>query len=357
MFMGKPPARVETEWSLNAGLKRQPKSLAMKHYQENTFTRIAPRALTVFLAFVSISVMAATPFSKIVTFGDSLSDTGNAYHLTGGLYPPSPPHAAGRICDGELWVEHLANTLGMKLGVEDQYAVAGARTDSGNFNALFGLVMLEDTGLQSQVKAYLEDAGAAGADPEALHTLWIGANDIFTTLFFGDKPINQTIQQAVQSTAQTVAKLHSRGARHILVANLPDLGLTPFGQSMGPVFSAQLSALTEGYNAGLKQALDALDASGIRTIRLDTAGLIREIVANPAAFGLQNVTDQALVDEENPKDYLFWNDVHPTSAGHRAVAARTVEELVAFYSPREGRGNGPGLVNSLNGLVKASGKK
>jgi phospholipase/lecithinase/hemolysin len=166
--------------------------------------------------------------------------------------------------------------------------------------------------------------------------------------------MSQTIVQAVQNTAEAVATLHSRGARHILVANLPDLGLTPFGRSLGPQFSAQLSALTNGYNAGLQQALDALEASGIRTIRLDAAALIRDIVAMPAAFGLLDVTGQALEDEENPKDYLFWNEVHPTSAGHHAVAVRTVKELVAFYSPRKGRGDGPGLVNSLNGLVRAS---
>lgn len=325
----------------------------MKRYQQNAFTRIAPRVLTLFMALVSMSTMAATPFSKIVTFGDSLSDTGNAYDLTGGLYPPSPPNAQGRICDGEIWVEHLAKLLGMELDGDDQYAVAGARTDTGNFNAYFGLFMLDDTGFQSQVDAYLEDSGAAGADPDALHLIWIGANDIFTTLTFSGN-MGQTVAQAVQNTAQQIAKLHSNGARHIFVANLPDLGLTPFGRSLGPQFSAQLSGLTDMYNAGLKQALDALDADGIKTIRLDTAALIREIVAFPAAFGLVNVTGQALVDEENPNDYLFWNDVHPTSAGHRAVADRAVKELVASYSPRKGRGDGPGLVNSLNGLAKAS---
>lgn len=329
----------------------------MKHYLRNTFTRIAPCIATVFLALVSVSVMAATPFSKIVTFGDSLSDTGQAYALTGGNFPLSPPNYKGRICDGPIWVEHLATTLGMKLEVKDQFAVAGARTDSGNLNAYAGVVVLGNTGLQTQVESYLKAAGPAGADPDALYLIWIGANDIFTTLVFRDKLMNQTIMEAVQNTAKAVATLHSRGARHILVANLPDLGLTPFGRSMGPAGSAGLSGLTNAYNASLQQALDALDASsGIRTIPLDSAALIRDIVASPAAFGLLNVTDQALVDEENPKDYLFWNEVHPTSAAHRAVSARAVEALLDFYSPMKGRGNGPGLVNSLNGLVRASTK-
>ena len=240
----------------------------------------------------------------------------------------------------------------MELQPEDQYAVAGARTDQDNFNAIF-IPPLAGTGLQSQIATYLTDSGPGGADPAALHTVWIGANDLFTTLTFGGN-MGLTIQQGVQNTAQSVVALASHGARHILVANLPDLGLTPFGLATGPQGSAQLSYLTNVYNAGLKQALDSLENAGIRTIRLDAAGLIREIAANPAAFGLVNATDQAFGSGNNAAGYLFWDSVHPTTAGHQIVANRAVKELVAFYSSRRGRGAGPGLVNSLNGLVRAS---
>ena len=36
-------------------------------------------------------------YSKIVVFGDGLSDRGQFGFLTGNKYPPSPPFAAGRI--------------------------------------------------------------------------------------------------------------------------------------------------------------------------------------------------------------------------------------------------------------------
>lgn len=91
------------------------------------------------------------------------------------MFPENP-----RISNGALWTEYLAETLGMELQPEDQYAVAGARTDQDNFNAIF-IPPLAGTGLESQVATYLND----GADPAALHTIWIGANDIFTTLTFG----------------------------------------------------------------------------------------------------------------------------------------------------------------------------
>lgn len=306
-------------------------------------------------ASLALSVAAAAeskPFSKIVTFGDSLSDTGNAFRYTGGFYPAAPPNAPGRIGNGKIWVEYLADSLGMELKPENQYAVAGARTDQNNFMVNFGLP-LAHTGLKSQVEEFLHDSGPGGADPNAIYTVWIGANDIFTTLSFGGD-MNLTVYRAIQNTAQVVGNLASHGARHIVVANLPDLGLTPFGLSLGVGFSLQLSGLTNAYNAGLAQALDALDGYGIRTIRLDAAGLIREIAAAPAAFGLVNVTDQAVNAGGDASRFLFWDGVHPTTAGHKIVAARAVTELVAFYSPRQGRGNGPGLVNSLHGRVAAS---
>jgi len=220
-----------------------------------TVVRATARTLTAAVVFSAATALASGPFSKIVTFGDSLSDTGNAYRLTGGAYPPSPPNAPGRIGNGPLWTEHLAENLGMTLSAEDQYAVAGARTDTGNLNMFFGLAVLANTGLQSQVGAYLAEAGPGGVDPDALHTVWIGPNDIFTTLALGGN-MNLTVYSAVQNTTQAVVALATNGARHILVANLPDLGLTPFGLAQPPMVSASLSQLSDAYNGLLNQALD-----------------------------------------------------------------------------------------------------
>ena len=44
-------------------------------------------------------------------FGDSLSDNGNLFDMTGGLAPPSPPYFDGRFPNGPVWVEHLDKML------------------------------------------------------------------------------------------------------------------------------------------------------------------------------------------------------------------------------------------------------
>ena len=169
-----------------------------------------------------------------------------------------------------------------------------------------------------------------------------------------------TVYNAIQNTAQAVVDLASHGARHIVVVNLPDLGLTPFGQSLGSNFSFQLTFLTDAYNAGLKQALDSLDTLGIPTVRVDSAGLISEVSEDPAAFGLVNASDAAVNSGNDPDGYLFWDDVHPTTVGHAIIADQVIDDLVAFFSshPGHGRGqrNGHGKLLPLNGRVRAPGR-
>ncbi len=77
---------------------------------------------------VSRSAQSAT-FDSIVAFGDSLSDKGNLYSLTGDTIPPSPPYYQGRFSNGPVWVEDVAKYLGIPLA---DYALGGANTDNTN---------------------------------------------------------------------------------------------------------------------------------------------------------------------------------------------------------------------------------
>ena len=52
--------------------------------------------------------------SEIITFGDSLVDTGNFSLATGGAIPPAPLYFNGRFSNGPVWVEQLANQLGAR---------------------------------------------------------------------------------------------------------------------------------------------------------------------------------------------------------------------------------------------------
>ncbi len=55
---------------------------------------------------------------------------------------------------------------------------------------------------------------------------------------------------------------------------------------------------------------------------LDALDLLRRAESNPAQFGLSDVTNEGILSG-NPAapGFLFWDDVHPTTAGHALIAA------------------------------------
>src|SRR6266481_3610938 len=135
------------------------------------------------------------PFDRIVVFGTSLSDPGNAFLLTGqnvsapsygmsGLslvtLIPDFPYAAGRnhFSNGPTWVEQLAAPIGLSWSVKpayvqsiagsSNYAVGGARARDG---------VAGEVSLSQQVTHFLRDAGPQ-ASSRALYVIEIGGNDV-----------------------------------------------------------------------------------------------------------------------------------------------------------------------------------
>ena len=142
--------------------------------------------------------------------------------------------------------------------------------------------------------------------------------------------------------------------RHIVIFNLPDLGSVPFSQSLGPVVRGALTFLSGQYNAQLALALDGVStAYDVNIVEVDAFAIINLLIASPAEFGLENVTQPARDCVGCDLDtYLFFDFVHPTTYGHGLIAEFAAEAMVDHYSPRKGKGYGPGTVNSLKGLAK-----
>ena len=55
----------------------------------------------------------AASFTEMYIFGDSLSDTGNIFDFTAGNIPPSPPFFEGRFSNRLIWIDYLAEDLGL----------------------------------------------------------------------------------------------------------------------------------------------------------------------------------------------------------------------------------------------------
>jgi outer membrane lipase/esterase len=289
-------------------------------------------------------------FDGIVVFGDSLSDPGNVFALTGqySVRPfapiPSAPYAIGGLhfTNGETWVERLSRRLGSPTGagpavrapaVYTNYAFGGARARPGGPSA--------SPDLGAQIAMYFTNRGAT-ADPDALHVVWLGANDVRDALeALAVDPTGATsmsiVQAAITAIASNAVTLWSAGARTLLVPNVPNLALTPaIAAQPAPVrgAAAQLSA---GYNAALAQALQGLESlPGLRVMRLDVHALLGSVVAAPSVYGLANTAEPCLrfgvlVDAicAAPWRYAFWDAIHPTAAVHRILA----EQALATVAP------------------------
>ncbi len=290
------------------------------------------------------------PFSHLFVFGDSLSDTGNLYRLSGG-YPP-PPYVDGRFCNGPLWVEYLAASLGMEYQPADNFAVAGATT--GTFNSNNGIAGKEYPGLQDEIASFT--AMSSVSEPErALYVIAAGANDFSVALAAGVSPAT-LIGNGVSNTVAAIQRVWGAGARFILVMNVPDVGVTPLAHEMGVGVPVMLTQLSAAYDQTLGLALEQLAEAGIPTIRLDAFSVLDEMVNTPEVYGFTNVTLAYLSvpPGTDPDQFLFWDLWHPTTGAHEVLAKEALEQLVSAFSPSNGKGASAARANALHGLVNAS---
>lgn len=296
-------------------------------------------------AFFAASAVSAQDYDRVVVFGDSLSDPGNAFVLTANVsippfqLIPDAPYARGgmHFTNGRTWIEQLAGELGVQRSagpallkplVFSNYAVGGAAArPGGSFD------------LTTQVNLFLNDfSGAAPSD--ALYVVYAGGNDARDALaVLATDPTGAEslaiLQGALAAVRDNLLRLQAAGARHFLVPNVPDLSLVPAVRLQGPGVQVAARWIASSYNTGLDVVLTGLQgAVGMDIKRLDVFALLNEIVAAPGAFDLSNVDQPCIVPGttvhpfcDNPDQYLFWDGIHPTRAGHRILAGRAAVAL------------------------------
>ena len=294
--------------------------------------QILATGFVLFSFLLPLKAVAAS-IDRIYVFGDSLSDTGNVFNLTGGFSPKAPPYYPGRFSNGPIWVDALANKLGLAPALVTE--LSGGAKSSDGINFAFGGATSGTNnvagplpGLQTEINFFKSGLAATNqsADSEALYIVWAGGND-----YLGGGVTDPTGPISNISTA--VTSLFNVGARNFLVANLPDLGKAPVGLSGGIAVSNGLNQLTGFHNLGLSQSLAELSKSltGINLKSLNINSLFNDVITNKEKFGFTNVTNSCLTNYDgpldsnydicdNPDSYLFWDNIHPTAAGHKLVA-------------------------------------
>lgn len=301
-----------------------------------SFNRPMLSVLATALALAAAPAFAQSQYSDTIFFGDSLTDSG---HFRPALIQVAGPAAAGlgrfTTNPGPVWAEFLANFYGTAAVSANQggtnYAVGGARSGINTTGALGPI-----PSVTTQLTSYLTSRGGV-ADPNALYTVWSGANDLFAVA--AGAPAAQTIGAAVTSQITAIGALQQAGARYVIVPTIPDLGKTPLFLSQGAAGSAGGTQLATSYNSAL---FGGLASSGLRVIPLDTFSLIGEISASPSTYGFTNVTGTAcgavssltcssgnFVTPSAAETYAFADGVHPTTGAHRIIGQYAVSVLEA----------------------------
>jgi phospholipase/lecithinase/hemolysin len=292
-------------------------------------------------------VTAGATYDGVVVFGTSLSDSGNAFALAGGnntppdywvdaVLSPFAPYARGghHLSNGATWIEQIARPLGLAGSVQPafrstsatamNFAIAEARArDHGGLNQL-----------ATQLAAFFQRTGGF-ASPDSLYAVEMGSNDVndaLRALLVGGDP-SAILDAASTAVATSIGALYGAGARHFVVWNVPDLGLTPAARAVDQQTSgvaALLTQFTVAFNAMLDADLAGLALlPGIDIVRVDAFATIHEVVLMPHLFGLTNVTSACITPGvppftcRQPDDFLFWDGLHPTQAGHAILAAET----------------------------------
>ena len=293
--------------------------------------------------FFAASLHAQQDYSELVIFGDSLSDPGNAFVLTGdsSIPPyeliPNAPYARGghHFTNGDTWVEKLARDLNQNTGPAlrtpkafSNYAVGGARARDA------GLISLT-----TEVGLFISNTGNL-IPGDALYVVFIGGNDIrdaivaLATDASGAASI-AIIEAAVSAIYDNISALIASGATDFLIVNGPDLSLVPAVALQGENAQYFARLLSNEFNAGLTVILDILSqdpAVSVRTV--DIFALFNDVVAEPQLYGFeivgQSCIKPGIVGKAvcfKPDTYLFWDGIHPTRAGHKVIADTALDVL------------------------------
>ncbi|MGD1952357.1 MAG: SGNH/GDSL hydrolase family protein [Leptolyngbyaceae cyanobacterium] len=319
----------------------------------------------------------AASYTGLNVFGDSLVDSGNLFNLTDSLLspfglpglPPTPPYAQ-RSSNGPIWVDNLAQSLELSSTLATDLLLDP--TDplpTQGVNFAFAGSLSSDThildddipfladlfpGYQEQIETFATLSSTVPADPNALYVVWVGSND-YNAAFAGPDPLEasslaQLPDIVTDNIVGGLTELSALGAREFLVANLPAIGEAPFADFLDAQtqqdISSVLNQLSSAHNELLSSKLAGLSQNNpeINVTTLDIGSLFADILATPEVFGLTNVTESCLTNFRpgfqfddicnNPDEFLFWDDVHPTTAAYQIVSDFALTTLNERYDDR-----------------------
>ncbi|CAF3119666.1 unnamed protein product [Rotaria sp. Silwood2] len=183
------------------------------------------KLLLLYLLFCYINVNHGDlAYTTVVTFGDSLSDTGNGYRISQPTWPPLPPfNKNGSYTDNLTWNQILTQKLlnGATLqdfaygfATIDSELVQGTMGSHANINGNYSIRnSTKPPGVRQQINDYINSTINKTVDfDRTLYVISIGSND-----YYYDQAL--TTFKTVQSIIECINILILFGIRNLLVIN------------------------------------------------------------------------------------------------------------------------------------------
>jgi uncharacterized protein YhjY with autotransporter beta-barrel domain/phospholipase/lecithinase/hemolysin len=273
---------------------------------------------------------AAQQIDRIVVFGDSYADTGNALRLAGVDPLSTQIYTTGRFSGGTNYVDTLSGILQVP---QYNFAIGGASTTG---NGTLGL-----PGFPFEVQEFLSGGGTLGFPTvdttltrSDLVAISIGGNDSRYYQEGGGTVAGAPAAAAAASASfqQNFDLVMQKGTPTIsfLAGNaalLPEVANDQSAQAVRAAFSG-------AYNADVQQVLAGYARQGSIVHYLDLTAVANNITANPAAYGITNGLVCPIFPDPtcvlNSHGYLFYGDaLHLTSDGFAIVGKYVAVQLAA----------------------------
>ncbi|CAN6324065.1 unnamed protein product [Urochloa humidicola] len=346
-------------------------------------------------------------YDGVFSFGDSLTDTGNALHLSpGGGGPASrPPYGetffrrpTGRASDGRIMIDFIVEALGVphpmpylagkaaadfRRGVN--FAVGGATALDQRFFESRGLTTFVPVSLDNQTTWFnnvLQLLGSAEEQRKIMSTSLflvgeIGVNDYFVAALGRNRTagdVNSFVPRIVAAVRSVVTGVIAAGARTVVVPGMIPLGCEPqlLAQYKGIAGAGdydpnsgcltRLNGLAELHNRELRRMVTGLRRAahpgGTSIIYADLYRAVTDLVVSPAKYGLGSGGRPLAAccgggggaynfDEAafcaRPSEYVSWDGVHFTEAANRRLACAVLEGSSRGHGGGGGGGDAPPL--------------
>ena len=317
---------------------------------------VLKRMMVALLALLPLSTGMAIAdtehgYSRIFIFGASFIDPGNRYADTGVIsYPPfldpfgpvAYDVGGHRATNGRTWVEVMAHEMKLTKWGKPAYRHPGFGNyayDHAHVRDVLPPFIKWGPSVGEQIERWADYNGYCGSAPmnDTLFVLDSGGADLFDVLQPppGENP-ELIVFEILGAIRSHIEVLYDCGARNFLIADLLPLGIAPGVALVGDPDIANQKA--ELFNTALQGVIVGIvNHPDYPDLNISTTGFFEfglDLVTFSEEFGFTHVTDPCItyfvIEDaycDKPKEYLFWDMLHPTKAAHALLGRHALTQL------------------------------